>query len=114
MCFRAPHRSNFRHKKRVITIAWLALFSFALAELAQAAETSGWVPIRVPGAWETNGPPAARSYDGFAWYRTWLKPHDSFFTKHERDLFAESVTLSIRDLADAHEVFINGTRIGSG
>lgn len=51
---------------------------------------------------------------GWIWYRAWLKPHDSFFTPHERNLFAESVNLNIRNLAGAHEVFINGTRIGSG
>lgn len=74
----------------------------------------GWQPVSVPGAWETNGPSAARGHDGFAWYRAWLKPHDSFFTPHERNLFAESVTLNIRDLADAHEAFVNGTRVGGG
>jgi len=81
--------------------------------IAQPASTD-WQTILVPGAWETNGPPAARAYDGFAWYRTWLKPSDSFFTKHERNLFEESVTINIRDLADAHEVYVNGKRIGAG
>ena len=81
----------------------------AVADVGQVSE---WHSIHVPGAWETNGPPVARAYDGFAWYRAWLKPHGSFFTKHERDLFAESVTVTIRDLADAHEVFVNGKRIG--
>ena len=81
--------------------------------LAQPVDAD-WQPIRVPGAWETNGPAAGRQHDGFAWYRAWLKPHDSFFTPHERNLFAESVTLNMRDLADAHEVFINGTRVGGG
>ncbi len=79
-----------------------------------AAETDGWHTIKVPGAWEKGGPVSAQHHDGFAWYRTWLKPHDSFFTPHERNLFAESVTLNIRDLADAHEVFVNGARIGGG
>ena len=73
-----------------------------------------WHTIQVPGAWETNGPPAAKDYNGFAWYKTWVKPSDSFFTKHERNLFEESVTINIRDLADAHEVYVNGGRIGAG
>src|SRR5262245_39880462 len=80
--------------------------------VAGGAAESQWSLIQVPGAWETTGPGEARQYDGFAWYRTWLKPHDSFFTKHERDLFAESVTFNIRDLGDAYEVFVNGTSIG--
>jgi putative membrane-bound dehydrogenase-like protein len=98
---------------------WLVLTLIALAGLlapnlgAQPAGP-GWQLVRVPGAWETNGPPAAQNHDGFAWYRAWLKPHDSFFTPHERNLFAESVTLNVRDLADAHEIFVNGTRVGGG
>jgi putative membrane-bound dehydrogenase-like protein len=90
--------------------AFVALASSALGQPADAA----WSIARVPGAWETNGPAAASAYDGIAWYRAWLKPHDSFFTPHERNLFAESVTLNIRSLADAHEVFVNGTRVGAG
>lgn len=84
----------------------------ALAGVAGAGE--GWAPVTVPGAWEEAGPPAARHFDGIAWYRTWVKPHDEFFTPHERNLFEESVTLTLPEVADAHEVFINGTRIGSG
>ncbi|MEY4940868.1 MAG: hypothetical protein RIQ93_2603 [Verrucomicrobiota bacterium] len=73
-----------------------------------------WQRATVPGAWEENGPPAARNYDGVAWYRTWVKVHDSFFTKHDRNLFEESVSVNIRDLADAHEVYVNGVKIGAG
>jgi hypothetical protein len=41
-----------------------------------------WHTITVPGAWEEKGPPAARGYDGVAWYRTWVKVPDTFsFTK---------------------------------
>jgi putative membrane-bound dehydrogenase-like protein len=96
--------------------ALLAAFAIwlAFAEAARSASSTAWSAIKVPGAWETNAPTLAGGYDGFAWYRTRLKPHDSFFTKHERDLFAESVTLTIRDFSDAHEVFVNGTRIGGG
>jgi hypothetical protein len=91
----------------------LALILLATVRPCAAAESS-WQVIEVPGAWARTEAPAARGQDGFAWYRTWLKPHDSFFTPHERNLFAESVTLNIRDLADAHEVFVNGTRVGGG
>lgn len=93
---------------------WLMVCSLQVFLAVTAFAQSGWQTIQVPGAWEEAGPPAARQHDGFAWYRCWLKPHDSFFTKHERDLFAESVTLGIRDLADAHEVFVNGVKIGGG
>jgi putative membrane-bound dehydrogenase-like protein len=64
--------------------------------------------------WETVAVPSEQSYSGNAWYRTWFKPHATFFIKHERDLFGESVILNIRGLAGAHEVYINGKKIGSG
>jgi len=49
-----------------------------------------------------------------AWYRTWVRVDDSFFTKHERNLFEESVGVNFRDLEGAHEVFVNGVKIGTG
>ena len=39
--------------------------------------------------WETVSVPSEQDFSGFAWYRTWLKPHATFFSKHERDLFGE-------------------------
>ena len=64
--------------------------------------------------WETVSVPSEQSFTGNAWYRTWFKPHATFFSKHERDLFGESVILNIRGLTGAHEVYINGKKIGSG
>jgi putative membrane-bound dehydrogenase-like protein len=64
--------------------------------------------------WETVSVPGEQSFTGNAWYRTWFKPHATFFSKHERDLFGESVILNIRGLRGAHEVYINGKKIGSG
>ncbi len=87
---------------------------FFVALISSAAAADEWQTIAVPGSWEEKGPPAAGSYDGIAWYRTWVKVHDSFFTKHERNLFEESVSINIRNLADAHELFVNGKRIGGG
>ena len=81
---------------------------------SQLFAAPGWQTIQVPGAWEVVGPAEAKGYDGFAWYRTWFKPHDSYFTRHERNLFEESVNIGIRGLADAHEIYVNGVKIGSG
>lgn len=97
---------------RVAALFFMAGFSQAISFAQPAA--SEWQTIKVPGAWETNGPAAVKNYDGFAWYRTWLRPSDSFFGKHERNLFEESVTINIRDLADAHELYVNGRKIGAG
>ena len=64
--------------------------------------------------WESVSVPSEQDFTGYAWYRTWFKPHGTFFSKHERDLYGESVILNIRSLAGAHEVFINGKQIGTG
>lgn len=98
----------------LLTFALLACAGLVAPKLGAQPVAGNWQSIRVPGAWETNGPATARNHDGFAWYRAWLKPHDSFFAPHERNLFAESVTLNVRSLAEAHEVFVNGTRVGVG
>jgi len=91
----------------------LALF-FALFGIAAAPRAAEWQPVAVPGSWEEKGPAAARAHDGVAWYRTWVKVPDSFFNPHERNLWEESASVNIRDLADAHEVHVNGLRIGAG
>ncbi|MBW3599563.1 MAG: dehydrogenase, partial [Planctomycetes bacterium] len=84
------------------TITLLACAVFACAATSPAAE------------WKLTPIPGEQSFTGYAWYQTWFKPHATFFSKHERDLFGESVVLNIRGLAGAHEVYINGTKIGSG
>lgn len=89
------------------TLLLLGLWNSALL-------AADWEGATVPGAWEAKGPVAAKNFDGTAWYRTWVKVHDSFFTKHERNLYEESVSLNIRDLADAHEAYVNGVKIGGG
>ncbi len=74
-----------------------------------SAAPPDWRPRRVP---DGSNAPSLPTQGGFGWYRAWLRPHDSFFAPHERNLFAESVTITLRNLADAHEVFVNGRRIG--
>ena len=82
-------------------IGWIAvLFSF----LAQSG-SAGWVTVPVPGPY---------GFEGFGWYRTWFKPPQRFFAKHERDLWGESVIFNVQGLAGAHEVYVNGNLIGSG
>ena len=81
------------------------LMLVALISLLSAAVRAEWEQVSVPGE---------QTISGYAYYRTWFKPHDSFFSKHERDLFGESVILNVRGLAGAHAVFVNGNQIGSG
>ena len=86
----------------LFVISWTAL---------RAAE---WEPVKVPGALSESLAARTASAGGVGWYRTWVKVHDSFFTPHERNLYEESVGVNIRDLAGAHEVWVNGTKIGTG
>lgn len=93
--------------------ALLAIILTTAPAVSQDSAT-GWETVPVPGAWEKSGLAKTNDYDGFAWYRTWFMPDNSFFNKHERNLFEESVNINIRGLADAHEIFVNGVKIGSG
>ena len=71
-------------------------------------------PQATAAEWETVAVPGEQSFTDYAWYRTWLKPHATFFSKHERDVFGESVIMNVRGLTGAHELYINGKKIGSG
>ncbi|MDP1592176.1 MAG: hypothetical protein Q8M07_30730 [Prosthecobacter sp.] len=73
--------------------------------LIAGAEAADWQTARVPDKFD---------FTGTAWLRAWVKVHDSFFLKHERNLFEESVGVNIRDLTGAHEVWVNGKKIGTG
>lgn len=101
----------------------MSLFSFsrfvsflmaAVGCLGSSLCGAEWRSISVPGSWEKNAPSVASQYDGIVWYRTWVKVHDSFFTRHDRNLFEESVSVNIRELADAHDVYVNGVKVGTG
>jgi len=97
----------------------LVLWSWSAVPWSRADGPGGaaWRPVEVPGpipaaGADADGPPG--SGPSWRWYRAWFRPHDSFFTPHERNLFAESVTLNLRGFAGAHEVFVNGASIGRG
>lgn len=86
----------------VLAVLWFARQP-AFAQTSSAA--SDWQLFAVPGA--TN-------FSGHAWYRAWVKVPDAFFATHERNLFEESVGVNVRNLAGAHEVFVNARKIGTG
>lgn len=92
---------------RILVFAVFGLMSLA----GVAAE---WRTIDVPGAWSAETAQAVAAAENTAWYRTWVKVHDGFFTKHERNLFEESVGVNVRDLEGAHEVWVNGVKLGTG
>lgn len=68
--------------------------------------------IQVPGAWEEQAGGKYSDLDGFAWYRCYVKVPKNWADMTARPLWRDSVTLSIEKLADAHELYINGKRIG--
>ncbi|MEI7650493.1 MAG: PVC-type heme-binding CxxCH protein [Verrucomicrobiota bacterium] len=97
----SPYRCLFIRKLR--TVAALLMGTLMLVSIAPAQSTAV-TATAVPGA--------LISHD--AWLRTWVRVDDSFFIKHERNLFEESVGVHFRDLEGAHELFINGLKIGTG
>lgn len=90
--------------KYSILVAILVFLHLTTAGVAQI-RSEDWQPVAVPGT---------TTFSGYAWYKTWFKPHDSFFINHQRDLYGESVIFNIRGLAGAHAVYINRKKIGSG
>lgn len=80
--------------------------------LVQSLTADEWQPLAVPGAWEQSDNAALKNHDGYAWYRCYTKVPANWTNLKGRDLWYESVTLTVEQIADAHEVFINGQRIG--
>ena len=89
------------------SVGLAASISFAVTS---NQETNDWQILRVPGSWEDETEFA--DHDGFAWYRCYAKVPESWTDLDGRPLWYESVTLTISSLADAHELYINGQKIG--
>lgn len=88
----------------------LAIFLIQPGHLTAAAGL-----INVPGSWESQAGGDYPSHDGFAWYRCFVKVPDRWVAAGARNLWVDSVTLKVEKIADAHELYINGTRIdGAG
>jgi putative membrane-bound dehydrogenase-like protein len=65
---------------------------------------SGWQALAVPGAWEDNAKDKLAKYDGFAWYRCWVKV--------PADWRGSDLALAVEKVQNAHEAYWNGVRIG--
>ena len=65
-----------------------------------------WRTVTVPGADDASCP------NGVGWYRCWVKVPDNWATLGGRDLWVESVTLTIDASHAAHEAYLNGNRLG--
>ena len=63
-----------------------------------------WQPLEVPGCWEDTTEGRLSAYDGFAWYRAFVKVPDAWDGK--------DVTLAVEEVDNAHEAFVNGVKVG--
>ncbi len=67
------------------------------------------------GSWQepaTLAVPGSSEAHQVYWLRCWVKVHDNFFTPHERNLFEESVGIHVKGFVGAHELWVNGQKIG--
>ena len=56
------------------------------ALLAGLVLTGGWCAVSAAD-WQLAEVPGEREINGYSWYRAWLKPHATFFSRHDRDLW---------------------------
>jgi len=106
--------SELNNMKIKSVLGWMAMVIAPLIPLSVAATHAAgqqWGEITVPGAWEKQA--GLADYDGYGWYRCFVKVPDSWTNVKGRPLWVQSVTLSLLDVADAHELYINGKKIGS-
>ena len=86
----------------ILRSAWL----LGLLAVWPSAWAQEWQPVIVPGD------AGAKRPAGTGWYRCWVKVPDNWATLGGRDLWVESVTVTIDSSHTAHEAFINGYRLG--
>lgn len=79
--------------------------AFSGSAAGAESPTTGWVAITVPGMWESAFPGELRSYNGFAWYRC--------FVKVPEDWRGQTLTLKLPAVDDADETFFSGAKVGA-
>ncbi len=94
-----------RKDVRCGSLAALVVIVTAAAS-APGASQDAWQTIRVPGFWEDNARGRAlKDYDGFAWYRCFVKVPDAWQ--------GQPLALSLGRIDDADETFFNGAKVGA-
>ena len=83
----------------------IALLLFPLSHIS--AQPTPIIPV--PGTWESAG----HEHDGVAWYRCYVKVPDKWVSASTRSLYVQSVTLKVNQVSAAHEVYINGKKVGA-
>ena len=69
--------------------------------LLTTAAAQDWVPIQVPGDWESQ----VGEYDGFAWYRCTVEVPESWR--------GSRLLLTVRAVDDVDEAYFNGEKVGA-
>jgi len=92
----------------IARVGHLALLTclVAVAHSALAASPrTDWVPTRLPRMWEEAFPKELAGYDGFAWYRC--------FVKVPKDWSGQQLKLELGSIDDCDEAYFNGTKVGA-
>ncbi|HOZ48645.1 MAG TPA: glycoside hydrolase family 95 protein [Candidatus Hydrogenedentes bacterium] len=76
--------------------------ALVLLSVMAAGDMADWTLMAAPGAWERG---AFDQYDGFAWYRCFVKVPDAW-----RGM---SLRLELGRIDDANEAFFNGAKVGT-
>jgi putative heme-binding domain-containing protein len=103
-----------------LTIACWICNSSPLWSEEPVPQPANWKITKVPGAWEAQDLPAAKNYDGYAWYRCYIKVPDNWVNFNDditefggsKNLFSQSITITTQAVGQTHEIFVNGEKIG--
>ncbi len=76
-------------------------------------DANNWETIQIPGKFDQVSNQSPNDEKSNAWLRCWVKVPNSYFAKHERNLFEESVGFHIEALSVHHDIWINGKWVGS-
>lgn len=81
-------------------------FAMAWCGLIQPSSVLGeeWQSLAVPGTWEKNSPEKFGKYDGFAWYRCYVKA--------PLDWRGRDLQLRVTSVDNVYEAFVNGAKVG--
>ena len=93
-----------KYSSGLITAVFFLILSWSVLISANAEIITAPVP----------GPsPLEKEKNQLGTYRCWVKVPDHWTNASGRDLWVESVTFTIEKLAESHELWINGKKIGS-
>ena len=88
-----------------MTARFLLVLLFSLLVTSAAAADSDWARLRVPGFWEKEYGGTLQAYDGYAWYRC--------FVKVPGEWKGTPLSLELGLIDDCDETFFNGVRVGA-